>query len=203
MTRFLRWEIQRQLRDGEFPSDIRDILTISGGDIHDRVLASGIDLASLDTGRAREIAQSTIQSFRNYFAPILPEVIERLDREARESREPTSGANRPKGQVLGHLCTLVLASGTSWPQGNDITAARRALDICQRSSLYSVFPDPDHRLNLHFNELQADLRNKPQMYRICAFHRFLRASRMAEITRGRTDIQPSQLGILRASPLFF
>jgi hypothetical protein len=47
------------------------------------------------------------------------------------------------------------------------------------------------------------LRGKDQIYRMCTFHRFLRANRMAEITRGRTDIQPGQLGILGAQPIFF
>ncbi len=204
LTRLIRWEVQRAVRNGEFPANIRDILTIAGGEIHDRVVASGIDIRSLDTNRAREISQSNLTSFRNYFAPILPDVVGRLAREAREAGEPRTGANRPKGQVLGHLCSLVLATGSRWPgMSADPEAARRAYNICRQSTYSSEFPDPDHRLNLNFAELEGDLSGKPYTYRFCAFHRFLRASRMAELTRGRREIDPNTLVIFQGVSAFF
>jgi len=95
------------------------------------------------------------------------------------SGEALRGPNRPNGQTLGQLCTLVLATHKNWPK-------KFPSSICMNAHLDSIYPDPANELSINLSALAAKMENKPRTTRLCAFHRYLRAMKLAEIIRDQT-----------------
>jgi hypothetical protein len=102
--------------------------------------------------------------------------VEALHKAAIEAGEPADGANRPNGQTLAQLCTLILATGQEWPD-------QVSWKLCSKAVLSSIYPDPRGQLTIRLEKLREEMEGKPLDVRICAFHRFLRAGKLAEILR--------------------
>lgn len=195
MNNIVRWDLLRRLERGEIPRTERDILRAAGGDLRDRLTASGVtnlERVNLDINNARTVSERNIDIFREYFRPVFHTVVEDLAAAARRNREPATGADRPNGQMLGHICTLIYATG-GWP--DDATAR-----ACRGAVLYSVYPDPARNLAIRVDRLPRTIGNLPLRRRLCVFHRFLRASRLTEALRGRS--RTSSSGSQSPSPVF-
>ena len=92
---FVQWDLQERMRKGEFPTNITDILKVSGGDIRTRLLESGVtnlDSVSADLNNSRTITTSNINVFRSYFEPSF----EICTSPFRRGFEIRGAANRPK-----------------------------------------------------------------------------------------------------------
>ncbi len=177
---FVRWDIQHHLENGDFPKDVAETLRVSGQTIQERFLASGAKKGPViaDLNFSRTLTQGNIKSFRNYFEPIFALSVDRLDRAAREAHESPTGVDRPNGQSLAQLCTLILATGNDWPK--DVS-----WEICSKTVLESIYSRPEQPLQIQVGQLASELKDKPYQYRMCTFHRYLRAERLAEILRTR------------------
>jgi hypothetical protein len=178
INNFVEWDLEYKINHGMIPSDIQQILISAGTDIRSRLQAAGVlnDLTPMvqDLNKARSLVQSNLSVFRDFFASSMGKSVEALAKAAADAGEPQEGANRPNGQVLGQICTLILATGTEWP-------AHVSWDTCSKAVLSSIYPDPKGELSIHLDQLQKDLDGKPLDVRMCAFHRFLRAGKLAEI----------------------
>jgi flagellar biosynthesis regulator FlaF len=187
MQRFedlIRSDLLEKLKSGDIPKDIEEILRVSGGNIESRLLASGVknlDLVVGDLNAARQLTQQNITQFRDFFNAALGRSVLSLDKWARDAGEDLTGSNRPNGQVLGRLCALALSTQTTWTPWI-------SWDICSRSALYSVYPDPDRKLQIQVGELQKTISSKLQS-RYCTIHKFHQASRLAEILKDRVPVE--------------
>jgi hypothetical protein len=178
INNFVEWDLEYKLRHGQIPQDVQDVLISAGIDIRDRLSAAGqlqnVTPLVQDLDQGRKLIQGNIEVFRSFFTKSLGRAVQDLHDAAVRAGEPAEGADRPNGQTLGQLCTLVLATGQDWP-------ADVSWDICSKAVLNSIYPDPKGQLTIHLDKLKQDLDGKPLEYRICAFHRFLRAGRLAEV----------------------
>ncbi len=179
ISSFIQWDLQEKIARGELPSDAADILKSAGADIRARLTASGVrnlDRVSLDLNKSRSLMERNIGSFREFFTHSFAESIEALSAAALKAGEPERGANRPNGQILGQLCTLLLATDSKWPQ-------EISWEICSHATLDSVYPDPDNKISIELSRLSSELEGKTFQKRACAMQRFLRAGRLAEIIK--------------------
>jgi hypothetical protein len=125
----------------------------------------------------------------------MSESVEMLQKAAVEAGEPLRGSDRANGQVLGHLCTLILATGREWPKGFDPSICMQAyLD-----PLYGGHGSP--AFSIEVGKLAKELEGKPYTNRFCAYHRYLRAERLAEMPSvigrsGQSDPSRQPLGAL-------
>jgi len=191
ITRFIQWDLETRLRNGDFPRDPGAILLAASGNIADRLAAAGIGEKTpgeLDLDRARSTEQANIEIFLRYFGPSLGRAVQSLEDAARRAGEPAHGPNRPNGQILAQLCTLILATGSaekSWPE--DVS-----WEICSKATLDSIFPNPPPELNISVGALRPELEKMDMMKRTCVFHRYLRASRIHDFMRdGKPSMMPS------------
>lgn len=177
VSQIVGWDLADRVRKKEFPTDINDVLYASGEDIASRIGAAGIaslDSIQLDMNNARSITVGNLNIFREFFQSTFGKAVQYLHDQAVASGEPAEGPDRPFGQTLGHLCTLLVATGMQWPDGV-------SWDICSQAVLNSIFPDPDGNITIHVGDLATQLSGQPFETRVCAFHRFLLAGRYAEI----------------------
>jgi hypothetical protein len=172
-------DINDKINAGELPKDIEEILRVAGMSIKDRLLAAGVKWTgdvSRDLDTAKGITQGNLKFFREFFAPSIGKSIQLLDQLAKEGKEPATGArNRPNGQRLARLCLLYMSSGSDWDK--DVS-----WDICSRATLYSILPDPKGELTVPIGALKDKLEPDFQR-RVCTFHRYRRAERLAELLK--------------------
>src|SRR5262249_48899345 len=142
-----------------------------------------LDEVQLDLNKARSLTAKNASVFQEYFRPSLKRAIEELKDAVQRSGEPATGTNRPNGQLLAQLCVLILASGTEWP-------ADLPWDACSNAHLESIYPASEGSFELDVAKLKTQLEGQDTLHRMCAFHKFRRASRVAEILR-----QPEKMSI--------
>lgn len=185
-------DIEARLWDGKIPQDTSEILRASYIDIKDRLRASGVTKLGPvvdDLNSARNISQANLEAFTKHFKGSFLKSLESLKRQASKGKEisPESpdGVNRPNGQTLAKLCVLML-SASPIPMDDDEWA------ICKKATLTSLYSsgkeaDP---LTLRLTSLRASLRGKPFKERVCTYHRFRRAERLAEMLeeKGRVKL---------------
>lgn len=176
MGEFVRWDLTDRLRNGDLPDQISEILWAAQTDIRTRIASSQaqLDYYAADLNESRRLSQSNLKIFRDFYVDEIAHAVRYLDQQAKDSREPATGPNRPNGQTLAQLCTLVLATGTDWP-------SKISWDICSKAVLYSIYPDPDQVMTVRVGQLRSEMEGQPLMRRMCAYHRFLRAGRLAEV----------------------
>ena len=174
---FIKWDIQDKMMRGQYPKDITDLLRIAGGDIRTRLVESGVrnlDNVTADLNNSRSLTAGNIAIFREFFIPTLAKSIKMLSERAKKSGEAKTGPDRPFGQTLGHLCTLVLITGQEWPK-------KIPWELCAEASLSTIHPDPKKLLQINVEDLRKEIIGLNDQYRFCTYHRFLRASRLMEI----------------------
>jgi hypothetical protein len=72
---------------------------------------------------------------------------------------------------------LILATGNEWPAGFDPS-------ICEKAYLDPLYGGPKSpAFSIEVKKLAQDLKGKPFKTRYCAYHRYLRAERLAELPR--------------------
>jgi hypothetical protein len=179
ITRIVEWDLNARIKNGEFPQDLSEILKLAGAELKDRLVHAGqgetdSDLEK-DLNNARSIAQANISAFRGFFDQAMGKSAEMLHKAAVEAGEPLRGANRPNGQMLGHLCTLILATGEKWPSKLDPS-------ICENAFLDPLYAGPGSpAFSIEVAKLAQELQGKPYRTRFCAYHRYMHAERLAEI----------------------
>lgn len=176
VNEIVQWDLNARVKAGQFPSDLNEILVTSGADVSSRLEAAGLrdhtaDL-SKDLTDAEQITTGNLEVFRDFFTPSLRDAIQYLSDHVTSTGEASEGPHRPFGQALGHLCTMVLQTGMQWP--GDVS-----WDICKKATYSS--PDETHPTVIRVADLSTQLQGKDYRTRVCAFHRFLRATRYAEI----------------------
>ncbi|MFL5812320.1 MAG: hypothetical protein ACJ763_01985, partial [Bdellovibrionia bacterium] len=179
ISRIVEWDLSAKIKKGEFPKDQTEILKLAGSELKDRLVQSGQGESdgalNADIGRAMSIAQGNITVFRNFFSKDLSRAALMLQKAAIEAGEPPRGSGRANGQVLGHLCTLILATGNEWPTGFDPS-------ICEKAYLDPLYDGPNSpAFSIEVGKLAKDLKGKPFKTRFCAYHKYMRAERLAEL----------------------
>lgn len=179
ISRIVEWDLNTKIKNGEFPKDLTEILKLAGSQLNDRLIQAGqgetdSDLAK-DLNNARSIAQANISVFRDFFGDAMGKSAEMLHKAAVEAGEPERGPNRPNGQMLGHLCTLILATGKDWPAGLDASICEKAF----LDPLYGGVGSP--AFSIEVAKLAKEMEGKPFSTRFCAYHRYMRAERLAEL----------------------
>lgn len=179
---FVLWDITDRLHRGELSQEVADILRYLGGDIRARLLAPGNDSVqaiSDDLSAARQITEGNIDVFREFFKNSIALSIQDRAARSKPPLENAVGANRPNGQMLGKLCTLMLVSGkddSAWPK-------EIPWELCSGASYY--YPgDPAQAPKIEVAKLRQELRssgNQTRNYRMCGYHRYLRQTRLREI----------------------
>ncbi len=187
LAQFIEWDIQDQIKAGDYPDNIEGILIEAGLDVRRRLVAAGVrnlDEVSLDLNHARTLTQGNIDVFRTFFERALTYSMKMLYRKSIENDEPSTGANRPNGQLLAQLCTLVLTTGNEWPSSVP-------WKYCHKATLNSVYPDPTGELTIQLASLRDLAKNQNFQTKICTFYRFLRAGRLAEsLRRPQKQLRP-------------
>lgn len=179
ISRIVEWDINAKIKNGEFPKDLTEILKLAGSQLNDRLIQSGqgetdSDLAK-DLNDARSIAQANITVFRDFFGEAMGKSVEMLHKAAIEAGEPDRGPNRPNGQMLGHLCTLILSTGKDWPSGLDRS-------ICEKAYLDPLYGEVGSpAFSIEVAKLAQEMEGKPFSTRFCAYHKYMRAERLAEL----------------------
>lgn len=193
ISRIVEWDINAKIKNGEFPKDLTEILKLAGSQLNDRLIQSGqgetdSDLAK-DLNDARSIAQANITVFRDFFGEAMGKSVDMLHKAAIEAGEPDRGPNRPNGQMLGHLCTLILSTGKEWPSGLDRS-------ICEKAYLDPLYGEAGSpAFSIEVAKLAQEMEGKPFSTRFCAYHKYMRAERLAELPpmNGRKDVLSDRL----------
>jgi hypothetical protein len=181
-------DLDYQLEHGTLPSHLKDILRVTDGDLIDRLANEGsLNHRRIEDGvnEARKLTEGNIRFFREFFSKSYARAVEELDARAREAREDEVADPRFRAntQALARLCALLVVSGEEWP-GASAAARRRSEQICSRSVYSNVYRDDSGQLlALPIRELMTEVRGRPEMDRLCAFHRKLRTWRLDEILR--------------------
>jgi hypothetical protein len=189
VSRIVEWDLSAKIKNGEFPKEQADILKLAGFEIKDRLAQSGLGVSdgelNADIGTAMSIAQSNITTFREFFKNDLNRAAVMLQKAAVEAGEPLRGPRRANGQVLGHLCTLILITGKQWPAGFDPS-------VCEKAYLDPLYGGPNSpAFSIEVGKLVKELEGKPFESRFCAYHRYLRAERLAELPPTSRRADPS------------
>lgn len=203
LTNLLTADIRERLKNEEFPKDISEILKAAGIDVHERLVAAGVSnlgTAATDINQSQSLVQSNIENFTAFFAPSFVKAVKELDKRAKKSGEPATGAHRPNGQTLAKLCLLLVSTDYEFKDKD----ARRVCSNARLTSIYADPKNPDEELDLEVGKVWAKLKTEPYyMNRVCAYHRFMRAERLAEIVRStklkQRDRQSKIYGILSDS----
>ncbi|MCC7440235.1 MAG: hypothetical protein IT285_01295 [Bdellovibrionales bacterium] len=200
IRKFIQWDLQRRLEAGDLPTETAEILLSAGGDIRDRLLAAGVDslsAVSQDLSDSISLSQSNVSVFRKFFRASIGSAVERLEKAAIAAGEPLRGPPRlrPNRQALARICALTLVSGDEWPR-------RVPWEPCSTAVWESIYPDPEGKLTLEVGKMKELIEDQPLQKRLCAYHRVVRARRLAEIL----EIAPreeSQAPSPRWSPQWF
>jgi hypothetical protein len=184
IDKFITWDLQHRLDQGELPKDVSEILETAGIDISLRMQESGLsNLGDVqkDLNNSRKLSEDNLRVFRSFFSPAFSVTVKDLAQKA--ATEPQEGPNRPNGELLGRLCTLWFITqqdGIDFPDPD--TEA-----VCQQSKLYSIYAKKDasgHYIpSLDLNQTIQQLKGRPFMDRVCTYHEYLRQERLAEIIK--------------------
>jgi len=163
----------------------------AGGVIEDTLLGSGsynLEGIELDLNQARSMTETNLGVLRDHFSNLFGYAVDLL--RTQELRGPVperprhailSGMilpgedliNRPNGQMLGKLCTLLVATGVEWP--DDVS-----WKVCESAILGSIYSGEDGSNTILLRKLKKEADQQKLMDRMCTFHRFMRQSRLAE-----------------------
>jgi len=195
VARIVGFDLERRLESGDLPDDVTEILLALGGDLQERLAASGVenlDQVSLDLSKAITLTQANITVFRKYFRSSTHKSIKRLREAALQAGEPASGGPelRPNGQSLAELCVHTLATGAKWPKGVK-------WENCENAVLETIYDAP---LSTRVGALALELEGQPYRTRFCAFHRFMRQGRLLERQRRRGDDEARARSLLSVDP---
>ena len=184
ISQIVLMDVQKQLDAGQLPQEVSELLRAAGGDVRDRLTSAGIrDLSRIvrDLNHARQAEEANIQNFTHFFSPSFARAVKSLAKRARLDGEPKRGANRPNSQTLAELCALMVSTGAAWP---DAETHR----ICADSTLSSLYSRPQSRvddpLTVNIGRLERELSAVPMRQRLCAYSRYKRAERIAEVVNG-------------------
>ncbi|HTL11113.1 MAG TPA: hypothetical protein VL588_01415, partial [Bdellovibrionota bacterium] len=163
----------------DLPQEASEILAAAGGDIRDRLLASGVtslNQLGQDLSGSIAISQANLATFRKFYKGSIGKAVKSLEAAAVAAGEPLRGPARlrPNRQALARICALTLVSDSDWPKSVP-------WEICGQAVLESVYPDPDGKLTLEVGKMATEIEGQPLQQRVCAYHRVMRAQRLAEI----------------------
>lgn len=179
---FIQWDLNERLEKGQFPDDVDDILRSVNKSLSDRIIASGVsdfDSIMKDLNNSRQITEYNIDAFLNYFSKVIVKSVEKLRDNGKARREKSSGTDRPNGQVLGKLCALLLISNVEDP-------GRKIERVCRKTSFMSMYKSikrPTRNMVLKYDDLKKIVARQDYKTRVCAYHRFKRSAKLAEIVR--------------------
>lgn len=182
VSKFVTWDLQHRLDQGQLPTDVTEILKTAGIDISLRMESAGlVGLAPVndDLNNSRKLSRDNLKVFHDFFSPAFADTVSGLADLA--ATEPAEGPNRPNGELLGRLCGLWLATGDD---GKDFPDDKTDA-ICKQAKLYSIYAKKD--ANGHYpaafdvGQVQGQLAGKSFMERVCTYHEYLRKERLAEI----------------------
>lgn len=180
MKNLVRWDLQHRLAKGELQGDVSAILRAASSDIEDRLLASGfdqLDNVNKDLNASRDLTASNIRVFLDLFEPALENILKDLKLRHERDGERARGSNRAAGQVLGELCALLVTTRSEFSQSP-------AFEYCRNAVFTSVHHSTKAPLELEAATLAREFEGKPAADRLCSMHRFMRESRLREISRG-------------------
>lgn len=189
-SRFVDYDLNDRLEDGELPRNIADIIRSSNQEILKRLTASGVtslNPVKRDLDIARGQARSNFQVFRKFMLEKLDKVVISENKKSIEIGESLAdGPNRIYGQNIAHLCLLIYSTGDTWP-------SKASEQICKQSVFFSVYPDRDGTRKIEIGKLPAVLEKwnaKPLVknkLRICSYYNFLRSERLFEVLKKKTS----------------
>ena len=177
-------DIDARMESGEMPQDTSDILRTASMDIRDRLRSTGAtqDDVLEDLNEARGLSEKNIEIFRRHFNKSFARSVVALYAAAQKNGElERKGADRPNAQRLAKLCTLLVATSSQFPD-------QRSWEMCSKMVFYSIHADTSNAndpLALHVSDLRDRYKNKDFRQRVCAYHNFKRAEKLAEILKAQ------------------
>jgi len=181
ITNLILWDIIERVSESSQNSS--DILIAAGGDIRERLNASGnsnLEMVKDDLNNARVISQRNLEAFRKFLAPSFGRTIKDLANKAKLESGPL--VNRPNQQSLAKLCTLVLTTGPDWPSEIPWSACKNTI----LKSINSKKQGPE----INLNRLVVETYRQPLQTRFCTYHRYLRESRLQEVLKKKEPVIP-------------
>lgn len=196
ITNLVEWDLVIRLEAGEFDDATSAILSLSATSLQDRLMASGVaigrDVLEQDLSGARALTRRVISVFNDFFEKAAVDAVDSLEALAQIEKEPVRGVrDRSFGQTLGQLCTLLTVTRAEIRT----TALWKTCSQATYSSLNGTEAEP---FEIRVADLEKDLRDRPSAERLCAYHRFMRESRVRELAvrRGRSASIGSQAAAL-------
>lgn len=195
VTNLVEWDLVLRLEAGEFDDATSAILSLSAANLQDRLMSSGVvlgrDVLEQDLAGARALTRQVISVFNDFFEKAAIDAVESLDSLSQFEREPARGVrDRSFGQTLGQLCALLTVTRPEI-RGTELWKT------CSRATYSSLNGTESNPFEIRIVDLEKDLRDKPSAERLCAYHRFMRESRVRELAFKRAR-NTSAIGLVRA-----
>jgi|GEM_PF-1903886 len=187
VTGLINTDLTNRFYRGDLPKDLEDIAWIARQDIVNALSVSGLDTpygVQSDITDGLSTQGRTLVTFRKGFNNVIAEAIKRLKASADRDREPTFDQLErmwsnptdfpplaPNRDALARTCILTLISGMDWPAG---PMAKKA---CAGAVIYSR----EAKTRLRFEDLQAQIANRPFQDRVCLYEDFLKNDRLATV----------------------
>jgi hypothetical protein len=174
-------DLQNRFNSNEFPDDKAEILKAAGMDLFIRLQEAGLgdlDPISTDLNNARGDYETSIRTFREFFAKAVDQaILHELILTAGESA--TAGPNRPHGQKLAQLCMFWLTTanipGSKYKSAENWPSAK-AQAACEGAEYYNandgLTPSGTFKPAFNIAELEKALDGMPFDRRVCVFHSY-------------------------------